>query len=51
MTLERLDDSERAEMCHAYDNAMEAVYPLAEDGSVLFPFKRLFLTLIPNLPR
>lgn len=46
--LSALDDGARDEICLAYDNAMEAVYPRAEDGSVLFPFKRLFLTLGPT---
>ena len=29
----------------AYDAALAEVYPLAPDGSVLFPFRRLFITL------
>lgn len=43
-----LDEREREELCARYDRAMERAYPLAEDGSVLFPFRRLFFTL--NIP-
>ncbi|WP_428546883.1 methyltransferase domain-containing protein [Profundibacter sp.] len=41
----KLDDKELARFVHAYDAALADHYPLEPDGSVLFPFKRLFFTL------
>lgn len=43
--LERLDETESAAFLAAYDTALEQVYPLRSDGSVLFPFRRIFFTL------
>lgn len=43
--LAALAPEERATLVAAYDAAMDTVYPRAEDGSVLFPFRRLFFTL------
>lgn len=42
-----LDEGESADLCALYDAAVEADYPKAEDGSVFFPFRRLFFTLQP----
>jgi len=43
--LQALDDGERAELIERYEKAMHAAYPVRADGSVLFPFRRLFFTL------
>ncbi len=43
---EKLDESELDQYVSAYDSALADHYPLLQDGSVLFPFKRLFFTLI-----
>ncbi|WP_407492277.1 methyltransferase domain-containing protein [Pseudooceanicola sp. MF1-13] len=43
--LDALSVDEQKTLCAAYDEAMEAVYPRRDDGSVLFPFRRLFYTL------
>lgn len=43
--LDTLDDGERVMIEKLYDEAMRAAYPPASDGSVLFPFRRLFFTL------
>lgn len=43
--LQVLDEAETARLVERYDTAMETAYPLAADGSVLFPFRRLFFTL------
>jgi len=42
---ERLDEAEAARFVAAYEEALAVAYPLTEDGSVLFPFRRVFLTL------
>ena len=42
-----LDQGEKEDLCARYDAAVETYYPIAEDGSVLFPFRRLFFTLQP----
>ncbi|WP_246032958.1 methyltransferase domain-containing protein [Falsirhodobacter xinxiangensis] len=41
----RMDAGEVADYVAAYDSALAAAYPLQEDGSVLFPFRRCFFTL------
>lgn len=41
----RLDAAELARFVAAYDEALAAAYPLQQDGSVLFPFRRVFLIL------
>ena len=41
----KLDDDEMARFLRAYDTALTDHYPPEQDGSVLFPFKRLFFTL------
>lgn len=40
-----LSPEERTGFLAAYDAALAAAYPPESDGSVLFPFRRLFLTL------
>lgn len=42
---EKLSEPERVSFCAAYDASLNAAYPLQVDGSVLFPFKRVFFTL------
>ena len=39
------DTKQQARLIDAYEEAMAEVYPLREDGSVLFPFRRLFFVL------
>ncbi len=41
----KLDDKEMTRFLRAYDTALTDHYPPEQDGSVLFPFKRLFFTL------
>jgi trans-aconitate 2-methyltransferase len=43
--LEKLTEAETAAFVAAYDAALGAAYPLHADGSVLFPFRRVFFTL------
>lgn len=43
--LEALDAGEKATLIARYEEVMHAAYPVREDGSVLFPFRRLFFTL------
>ncbi|SPH24615.1 Trans-aconitate 2-methyltransferase [Defluviimonas aquaemixtae] len=43
--LERLETAEVDNFIRRYDQALEAAYPVEADGSVLFPFRRLFFTL------
>ncbi|MBA83819.1 methyltransferase domain-containing protein [Thalassobius sp. S69A] len=43
--LTALEEPEQAALIHAYETAMAEAYPLRADGSVLFPFRRLFFTL------
>lgn len=43
--LEKLDSTETARFLAAYDEALATAYPTAEDGTVLFPFRRVFFTL------
>jgi trans-aconitate 2-methyltransferase len=40
-----LDSDETTRFLHRYDEALSSAYPVEVDGSVLFPFRRLFLTL------
>ncbi len=40
-----LDPEEIKALIARYEEAMHAAYPVREDGSVLFPFRRLFFTL------
>jgi len=43
--LHALDDDEKAALIRRYEEVMHAAYPVRADGSVLFPFRRLFFTL------
>lgn len=43
--LDALDRDQGAALTAAYDAALEGAYRPEEDGSVLFPFRRLFFTL------
>lgn len=43
--LAKLSEAEAAAFVARYDAALTSAYPLQSDGSVLFPFRRLFLTL------
>lgn len=42
---EKLSAEELAAYAQAYDQALEAAYPRAADGSCLMPFRRVFFTL------
>jgi trans-aconitate 2-methyltransferase len=42
---DKLTDEELAAFCNRYDAALASAYPARTDGSVLFPFRRLFLIL------
>jgi trans-aconitate 2-methyltransferase len=43
--LARLDAEETSRFVAAYEEALASAYPRMEDGAVLFPFRRVFLTL------
>jgi trans-aconitate 2-methyltransferase len=43
---DKLTASEVAAFTDAYDLALSAAYPMLEDGAVLFPFRRVFFTLV-----
>jgi trans-aconitate 2-methyltransferase len=43
--LQALDADEKAELIRRYEEVMQTAYPVRADGSVLFPFRRLFFTL------
>jgi len=43
--LQALDAVQGAALLAAYDAALAGAYALEPDGSILFPFRRLFLTL------
>lgn len=43
--LQALEADEKSELIARYEEAMNAAYPVRKDGSVLFPFRRLFFTL------
>lgn len=43
--LQALEEEEKAELIRRYEEVMHAAYPVRKDGSVLFPFRRLFFTL------
>jgi len=44
--LDRLDAAEAARCLAEYDARLEAAYPRRADGSVAFPFRRVFFTLL-----
>ena len=43
--LQALEPDEKADLIKRYEDVMHAAYPVRDDGSVLFPFRRLFFTL------
>lgn len=43
--LSALEADEKAELICRYEEVMHAAYPVRADGSVLFPFRRMFFTL------
>ncbi|MGB5836218.1 MAG: methyltransferase domain-containing protein [Albidovulum sp.] len=43
--LDQLNNTETEEFIRRYEQALFAAYPTEPDGSVLFPFRRLFFTL------
>ncbi|MBC7132943.1 MAG: methyltransferase domain-containing protein [Roseovarius sp.] len=43
--LAALDADERADLIRRYEEVMHSAYPVRSDGTVLFPFRRLFVTL------
>lgn len=44
--LDKLEASEAAAFVSAYESALVKAYPVEADGTVLFPFRRLFFVLI-----
>lgn len=47
--VEGMDAAAQADFVAGYDVALEAAYPRESDGSVIFPFKRLFFVLRRSL--
>jgi len=43
--LAALDEGERADLIRRYEEVMHMAYPVRADGTVLFPFRRMFFTL------
>lgn len=43
--LQALYEGEKTALIKRYEEAMHAAYPVRKDGSVLFPFRRMFFTL------
>ena len=43
--LAALDADEKADLINRYEEVMHTAYPVRSDGTVLFPFRRLFFTL------
>lgn len=43
--LDALDPDQRSKLITQYDSVMASAYPVRGDGTVLFPFRRLFFTL------
>lgn len=43
--LQALEDDEKQELITRYEEVMQAAYPVRDDGSVLFPFRRVFFVL------
>ncbi|MFK7938608.1 MAG: methyltransferase domain-containing protein [Roseovarius sp.] len=43
--LQALQPDEKADLIARYEEVMHAAYPVRADGSVLFPFRRMFFTL------
>ena len=43
--LAALEAGQQAQLIAAYEAVMDKIYPASADGSVLFPFRRMFFTL------
>jgi trans-aconitate 2-methyltransferase len=43
--VEKMTQAEQETFVSAYDKALASAYPVAQDGSVLMPFRRIFFTL------
>ncbi|RKF13922.1 methyltransferase domain-containing protein [Roseovarius spongiae] len=43
--LSALEPSQKARLIERYEDVMHKAYPVRDDGTVLFPFRRLFFTL------
>jgi trans-aconitate 2-methyltransferase len=43
--VEKMTLAEQETFVSAYDKALASAYPVAQDGSVLMPFRRIFFTL------
>jgi trans-aconitate 2-methyltransferase len=43
--LSALDPDEKADIIRRYEEVMQTAYPVRSDGTVLFPFRRMFFTL------
>ncbi len=43
--LQALEPDEKSDLIARYEEVMHAAYPVRSDGSVLFPFRRMFFTL------
>lgn len=43
--LQMLNSDEQRHLIRAYEEVIPSAYPVAKDGSVLFPFRRLFFTV------
>jgi trans-aconitate 2-methyltransferase len=43
--LQALEPDDKAKLIKRYEEVMHAAYPVRADGSVLFPFRRMFFTL------
>jgi trans-aconitate 2-methyltransferase len=40
-----LEAEEKADIIRRYEEVMHTAYPVRADGTVLFPFRRMFFTL------
>ncbi|MBC7179238.1 MAG: trans-aconitate methyltransferase, partial [Roseovarius sp.] len=43
--LAALDPDEKSDLIRRYEEVMHTAYPVRADGTVLFPFRRMFFTL------
>lgn len=48
--LQAMPDRESERLVRAYDELIPKAYPLSADGSALFPFRRLFFTVVRAAP-
>ncbi|WP_425071182.1 methyltransferase domain-containing protein [Sagittula sp. S175] len=44
--LQALSEAEQARLIAAYEEVVRSAYPVSDNGSVLFPFRRMFFTVI-----